>query len=124
MTCSKLIPTGRGLWDLTRVANIDIPINSQTRLDEAQPFHDWITMLNQSKMQPITKITGNPITNAVEQLVSFLEPGDIFRKPLSRTQYKFDELKLNERLVICENLDTHEPEQIYCNSPVYKLILT
>jgi len=73
-------------------------------------------------MQPRTEIMGNQIVNSVEQLASFLKPGDIFRKPLNKTQYKFDELKLTERLVICENLDTHEPEQIYYNSPVYKLI--
>ena len=71
-----------------------------------------------------TEIIDNKIVNSVEQLASFLKPGDIFRKPHGKTQYKFDELKLGERLVICENLETHVPEQIYYNSPVFKLIFT
>jgi hypothetical protein len=73
-------------------------------------------------MQLRAQIMGNQNPNTVEQLVCFLKPGDIFTKPLSKTHYKFDELKLTERLVICENMDTHGPEQIYCNSPVYKLL--
>ena len=72
-------------------------------------------------MIPNTEIIGNKIANSVERLAGFLKPGDIFIKPHSRTQYKFDESKFKERVVICENLDTHEPEQIYYNSPVYKL---
>jgi len=58
----------------------------------------------------------------VEQLISFLKPGDVFRKPHSDTHYKLDEVKLNDWLAICENLQTHEPEQMYYNSPVHKLI--
>jgi hypothetical protein len=73
-------------------------------------------------MKPRTEIIGNRIVNSVEQLASFLKPGDIFRKPHGKTQYKFDELRLSERLVICENLDTMAPEQIYYNSPVFKLV--
>jgi len=73
-------------------------------------------------MKPRTEIINNKIVNSVEQLASFLKPGDIFRKPHGKTQYKFDELKLAERLVMCENMDTHAPEQIYYNSPVFKLV--
>lgn len=73
-------------------------------------------------MKPRTEIINNRIVNSVEQLASFLKPGDIFRKPQGSTQYKFDELKLSERLVICENMDTHAPEKIYYNSPVFKLV--
>jgi hypothetical protein len=58
----------------------------------------------------------------VEQLVSFLKPGDVFRKPHGDIHYKLDEVKLNDWLIICENLQTHEPEQMYYNSPVHKLI--
>jgi hypothetical protein len=72
-------------------------------------------------MKPRTEIIDGKITNSVEQLVCFLKPGDIFRKPNGREQYKFDEFKPNERLVICENLETHAAELIYYNSPVYKL---
>jgi len=73
-------------------------------------------------MKPRTEIIGNKIVNSVAQLASFLKPGDLFRKPNGKTQYKFDELKLEERLVICENMDTHVAEQIYYNSPVFKLV--
>jgi hypothetical protein len=73
-------------------------------------------------MRPRTEIINHRIVNSVEQLASFLKPGDIFRKPHGTTQYKFDELKMNERLVLCENLDTHVPEQIYYNCPVFKLV--
>ncbi len=73
-------------------------------------------------MKPRTEIIGNRIVNSVEQLASFLKPGDIFRKPHSKTQYKFDELRIEDRLVLCENMETHAPEQIYYNSPVFKLV--
>lgn len=73
-------------------------------------------------MTPRTEIINNRIVNYVAQLASFLKPGDIFRKLHSKTQYKFFELKLDDRLVICENLDTHIPEHIYFNSPVFKLV--
>lgn len=73
-------------------------------------------------MIPRTEIINNRIVNSVEQLASFLRPGDIFRKLRGRTQYKFNELILNEKLVVCENLDTHVSEEIYFNSPVFKLV--
>ena len=73
-------------------------------------------------MRQRTEIINHRIVNSIEQLASFLKPGDIFRRPHAKTQYKFDELRLDERLVICENLDTHTPEQIYYNSPVFKLV--
>jgi hypothetical protein len=66
--------------------------------------------------------TAHKDSGYVEQLISFLKPGDVFRKPHSDTLYKLDEVKLNNWLVICENLRTHEPEQMYYNSPVLKLI--
>lgn len=72
-------------------------------------------------MTPHTEIMGNKVANSTEQLAGFLKPGDIFHKPNSSIRYKFEESKFKERLVICENLDTQEPEQMYYNSPVYKL---
>jgi hypothetical protein len=73
-------------------------------------------------MTPRTEIINNRIVNSVAQLASFLKPGDIFRKLHSKTQYKFAKLKLAERLVVCENLDTNLSEHIYFNSPVFKLV--
>ncbi len=73
-------------------------------------------------MTPRTEIINNRIVNSVEQLASFLRPGDIFRKLRGRTKYKFSELILTEKLVVCENLDTHVSEEIYFNSPVFKLV--
>jgi hypothetical protein len=73
-------------------------------------------------MRPRTEIIGNKIVNSVEQLASFLKPGDIFRKPIGKTQYKFDKLDADEKLVVCENLETHAREQIYYHSPVFKLV--
>jgi hypothetical protein len=73
-------------------------------------------------MAPRTEIINNRIVNSVELLASFLKPGDIFRKLRGRTQYKFLELMLTKRLVVCENLDTHVSEEIYFNSPVFKLL--
>lgn len=70
-----------------------------------------------------TEIINNRIVNSVEQLACFLKRGDIFRKPRGNTQYKFEELKQEQKLVICENLDTHVSEQIYCNSPVFRLMV-
>jgi hypothetical protein len=69
-----------------------------------------------------TEIINNKIVNSVAQLARFLKRGDIFRKPKGSTQYKFQELVQDENLVICENLDTHLSEQIYCNSPVFRLM--
>ncbi len=74
-------------------------------------------------MKPRTEIMDHKIVNSVEQLASYLKPGDIFRKPHGKTKYKFDELKLADRLVMCENLETKAPEQIYYNSPVFKLVV-
>ncbi len=73
-------------------------------------------------MKPRTEIIGNQIVNSVEQLASYLKPGDIFRKINSRVVYKFDQLLLSEKLVSCETLDTHVAENIYYNSPVFKLV--
>jgi hypothetical protein len=73
-------------------------------------------------MVPRTEIIGHQFVNSVEQLASFLKPGDVFRKLHSRIQYKFRELKLNERQVVCENLETHVVEEIYYNMPVYRLM--
>ena len=73
-------------------------------------------------MIPRTEIINNHIVNSVEQLASFLVPGDIFRKLRGRTQYRFNELRRSEQLVLCENLDTHTLEHIYFNSPVFKLV--
>lgn len=74
-------------------------------------------------MIPKTEIINHKIVNWVEQLACFLKQGDIFRKPRSSTQYKFEELVLDQKLVICENTDTHLSEKIYCNSPVFKLVV-
>ncbi len=73
-------------------------------------------------MSPRTEIIGNQFVNSVEQLASFLKPGDIFRQLHSRTQYKFYQLKFEESSVICENLETHNVEEIYYNTPVHRLI--
>ena len=73
-------------------------------------------------MRPRTEIINNKIVNSVEQLASFLKPGDLFRKINSRAQYKFGKLNLAEKLVTCVNQDTHIAENIYYNSPVFKLI--
>jgi hypothetical protein len=73
-------------------------------------------------MHPRTEIIENKIVNSVEQLASFLHPGDIFRKVHGKTKYRFDELKQDEKIVMCENLETHRLEHIYYNSPVFKLV--
>jgi hypothetical protein len=73
-------------------------------------------------MKPRTEIINNRIVNYVEQLASFLKPGDIFRKLHNKTQYKFGQLMLEESLVLCENLETHRKEEIYFKSPVFKLV--
>jgi hypothetical protein len=59
-------------------------------------------------MKPRTEIINHRIVNSVEQLVSFLHPGDLFRKRHSKTQYRFDELKNTEKIVVCENMETHD----------------
>jgi hypothetical protein len=74
-------------------------------------------------MKPKTEIINNRIVNSVEQLARFLKRGDIFRKPRGSAQYKFEELKPEENIVICENTDTHTVEKIYGNSPVFKLMM-
>lgn len=68
-----------------------------------------------------TEIINNKIVNWVEQLASVLKRGDIFRKPRGSTHYKVKALIPDEKIVICENLDTHLSEEIYSNSPVYRL---
>ena len=73
-------------------------------------------------MKPRTEIINNKIVNSVAQLASFLKPGDIFRKPTGKTQYKFNRLNAEKGLVLCENTETHTEEQIYYHSPVFKLV--
>lgn len=73
-------------------------------------------------MIPRTEIVNHKIVNWVEQLACFLKAGDIFRKPRGSAKYKFEELILEQKLVICENIDTHLSEKIYSNSPVFKLV--
>lgn len=74
-------------------------------------------------MRSKTEIINNRIVNSVEQLACFLKHGDIFRKPRGSTQYRFQELVLAEKLVVCVNMDTQQPENIYSNSPVYRLMM-
>ncbi len=73
-------------------------------------------------MKTRTEIINNRIVNTVEQLASFLKPGDIFRKRLGRTQYKVDQLRVSDQTLVCENLETHTSEEIYYKSPVLKLM--
>lgn len=68
-----------------------------------------------------TEIIDSKIVNWVAQLACFLRQGDIFKKPRGSTHYKFMEFRQEDNLVVCENLDTHAPESIYYNSPVYRL---
>ncbi len=75
-------------------------------------------------MKPRTEIINNRIVNSVEQLASFLKPGDIFRKLHGRTQYKFELLDSKQRLVVCKNMDTNLAERIYYMMPVFKLIIS
>jgi hypothetical protein len=75
-------------------------------------------------MKPRTEIINNRIVNCVEQLASFLKPGDIFRKLQGRTQYRFELLDLAHGEVICENMETHLAETIYYKMPVFKLVFT
>ena len=74
-------------------------------------------------MKPRTEIINNKIFNSVEQLARFLKRGDLFRKPRSSAQYKFEELNPDENIVVCENTATHIIEKIYGNSPVFKLMV-
>ena len=64
------------------------------------------------------------MVNWVEQLAYFLKAGDVFRKAHGKTQYKFEELMLDQRLATCMNTDTHLQEKIYCNSPVFKQVIS
>jgi len=68
------------------------------------------------------EIINHKIVNWVEQLARFLKHGDIFRKPRGNTQYQIKEIYPDQNVIICENLDTHKSEQIYFNSPVYRLM--
>jgi hypothetical protein len=74
-------------------------------------------------MKPRTEIINHKIVNWVEQLACFLKSGDVFRKPRGTTQYKFQKLIADQKTVICENLETHIAEEIYYNSPVFKLMM-
>jgi hypothetical protein len=74
-------------------------------------------------MTPRTEVIHHQVINWVEQLACFLKTGDIFRKPPGATQYKFEELKLDLKSVVCQNTDTKLSENIYCNSPVFKLVV-
>jgi hypothetical protein len=73
-------------------------------------------------MKSRTKIIGNKIVNSVEQLACFLKTGDIFLRPRGSTQYKFERLDEDKQMVVCENMDTHTHDKIFCNSPVLKLV--
>lgn len=74
-------------------------------------------------MKPRTEIINHRIVNSVEQLASFLHPGDLFRKMNSKTQYTFHELRQEDKEVLCQNMDTHQWELIFHNSPVFKLVI-
>ena len=73
-------------------------------------------------MRARTEIINHQIVNSIEALACYLRQGDLFRKPQGRTQYKFEKLLEAQKLVVCENLDTHQSEQLYCNSPVFRLM--
>jgi hypothetical protein len=73
-------------------------------------------------MKPKTEIINHKIVNWVEQLACFLKSGDIFRRPRGSTQYKFERLITDQKIVICKNMDTQIVEEIYGNSPVFKLM--
>jgi hypothetical protein len=73
-------------------------------------------------MKPKTEIINHKIVNWVDQLACFLKIGDIFRRPRGSTQYKFERLITDQKIVICKNMDTQIVEEIYGNSPVFKLM--
>jgi hypothetical protein len=70
-----------------------------------------------------TEIINKKIVNWVAQMASLLKSGDVFRKPRGSTHYKFVSFDSEQKLVICENIDTHVVEEIYANSPVYRLLI-
>jgi hypothetical protein len=74
-------------------------------------------------MKPRTEIIDHRVVNSVEQLASFLQPGDLFRKINSKTQYIFDELRIHDKEVLCKNLDTNAQELIFYRTPVLKLVI-
>lgn len=74
-------------------------------------------------MKPRTEIIDHRVVNSVEQLASFLQPGDLFRKINSKTQYIFDELRIHDKEVLCKNLDTNVQELIFYRTPVLKLVI-
>lgn len=74
-------------------------------------------------MRPRTEIINNRVVNSIEQFAGYLHPGDIFRKMNSKTQYTFNELRLESQEVVCENMDTHLLEVIFYHSPVFKLVI-
>jgi hypothetical protein len=73
-------------------------------------------------MRARTEIINSQIVNFMEELACYLRQGDLFRKPMGRTQYRFEKFLEVEKLVICENMDTHQSEQLYCNSPVLRMM--
>lgn len=73
-------------------------------------------------MRARTEIINNQIVNSIEELARSLRHGDLFRKPMGRTQYRFEEFLVDQKMVICENLDTHQSERLYSNSPVFRLM--
>jgi hypothetical protein len=74
-------------------------------------------------MNPRTEIVNNRVVNSVEQLACFLRPGDVFRRPRSNTPYLFTELLVEKKIVVCMNTLTLESEEIYSNSPVFRLLV-
>ena len=73
-------------------------------------------------MRPRTIIVDNKIVNCVEQLACYLKQGDLFRKPRCSAQYKFEKLLPEQKLVVCQNVETLATEEIYFNSPVLRLM--
>ena len=73
-------------------------------------------------MRPRTSIINHEIINCIEQLVRFLKPGDVFRKPLGNTRYRFGHHLPGLDIAICENLETRMTEEIHSNSPVWRLV--
>lgn len=73
-------------------------------------------------MKSKTEIINHRVVNSIEQLVSFLQPGDVFRRMNSKTHYIFNELRIDNKEVLCKNMDTNAQEIIFYRTPVLKLI--
>jgi hypothetical protein len=71
-------------------------------------------------MTPRPEVTHSKVVNWVAQLACFLVRGDVFRKPQGKTQYRFDALISDRRLVVCMNADTRLSETIYSQARVFK----